>query len=164
MEKKGFLLKNEYERFSFKKRILIAFVILIIGLISFGVYFIFFTADACDGFECYENALLNCKKVWMLKEDEDYVWRYEILSRADKNTCNVEVRLLKIKNAEVIKEGLEGKEMKCKVEKIGDVHPEKDMSRCNGLLKEKLQEIIINKLHSYLLDNIGKINEELKGV
>ncbi len=164
MEKKGFLLKNEYERFSFKKRILIAFVILIIGLIGFGVYFIFFTADACDDFECYENALLNCKRVWFVKEDEDYVWRYEILSRADKNTCNVKVRLIKIKNAEVIKEGLEGKEMKCKVEKIGDIYPEKDMSRCNGLLKEELQEIIIDKLHSYLLDNIGKINEELKGV
>ena len=49
--------------------------------------------------------------------------------------------------------------MTCRVLKDEIKLPEKDLSRCTGSLKEKLQEIIIQKMHSYLLDNLGNVNQ-----
>jgi hypothetical protein len=41
-------------------------------------------------------------------------------------------------------------------------YAEKDLSKCHGLLKEELQTIIINKLHAYILENLGKVEEGLE--
>jgi hypothetical protein len=40
--------------------------------------------------------------------------------------------------------------------------PEDDLSRCTGQLKENLQEIIIQKLHAYVVENLGQISKELQ--
>ena len=100
----------------------------------------------------------------MINEDDEYVWRYEILNEGNQNNCNVEVILLKMKDSIINVEDLEGKSMICRVEKFGDILPEKDMLKCSGILKEELQEIIIDRLHNYLLENIGEINENLKRI
>jgi hypothetical protein len=45
---------------------------------------------------------------------------------------------------------------------IGDDRvPEADISVCHGILKEELQAIIIEKLHLYVVENIGEISSEL---
>ena len=59
---------------------------------------------------------------------------------------------------------IEGNEMSCSVEKLGGNFPEKDMFRCTGLLKEKLQEYLINRMHDYVLQNLGEIKENLKQI
>ena len=40
-------------------------------------------------------------------------------------------------------------------------YPEKDLSKCHGRLKEELQRIVIEKLHSHILENLGKIEAGL---
>jgi hypothetical protein len=144
-----------------KIRIFVALILLILILLFFAIYVIFFVPSACDSFECYETALSQCEKVWTLKENEDYIWRYEIINTAHENACNVNVRLLKIKKGETTIQDLQNKEMVCVVKKRGDVFPEEEMARCSGPLREELQEIIIDRLHNYLLDSIGEINQEL---
>jgi len=147
----------------YKKRFLIAFIILIVGLLGFFVYFNYFLAKECKDVECYDKALLDCKKVWVIREDDNYVWRYEILS-SNKNSCDVEVRLLKVNKGSLNVEDLQGKSMVCQVQKVDDILPEKDMLRCNGRLKEELQEIIIDRMHNYLLQNLGEIKEGLQAI
>ena len=164
---KGVEFRTEIKEFNsekYKKRIFLALFILVVGIVVYFAYFKLLSAKQCNNLECYENALLGCKKVWVLNEDANYIWRYEILEENDKNSCNVRVTLLKIKQANIDIEDFQGKEMTCRVRKVDDILPEKDMLRCNGLLKEKLQEIIIDRMHNYLLQNIGEISKELKEI
>jgi hypothetical protein len=59
---------------------------------------------------------------------------------------------------------LEGQSMNCLVPLGSSAAPEADISNCHGILKEELQEMIINKLHAYVVDNLGEIGDELAGV
>ena len=165
--KRGIEYKYDVSEFNFKilkKRIILAIIILIIGIIIYFAYFRLLTAKECKDLECYEKSLLNCKKIWVINEDNKSVWRYEILNEASKNSCNVKVILLKVKEATLEAEVFQGKEMICVVNKVDDIFPEKDMLRCSGVLKEKLQEIIIDRMHNYLLKNLGEIQKGLKEI
>ncbi|MFQ5531454.1 MAG: hypothetical protein ACE5ES_02455, partial [Candidatus Nanoarchaeia archaeon] len=56
---------------------------------------------------------------------------------------------------------LEGLKMTCSLP-IGDISsPEDNLKNCQGPLKEELQNLIIQKMHAYILDNLGDIGEEL---
>ena len=52
--------------------------------------------------------------------------------------------------------------MDCYVPLGSIVSPESNLAECHGLLKEGLQETIINKLHAYIVKNVGQIGEELQ--
>ena len=162
----GELREEVYELRSekYKKRISIAIIILAVGIIAYFIYFNIFSAKECRDLECYNNSLLNCKKIWVIREEDNYVWRYEILKFNDENSCNVETRLLKVKAGKLNVEDLQGKSMICRVQRVDDIFPEKDMLRCSGVLKEKLQEIIIDRMHNYIIQNLGEIQEGLKEV
>ena len=41
--------------------------------------------------------------------------------------------------------------------------PEDDITKCSGPLREELQELIIQRMHNYLLKNIGEIREDFEG-
>ena len=56
---------------------------------------------------------------------------------------------------------LEGREMECYLPFGSVIEPEENLDRCHGLLKEEMQKIIINKLHNYITDNIGKLEDKL---
>jgi hypothetical protein len=51
--------------------------------------------------------------------------------------------------------------MECGFPKGVVVYPEQDIAQCHGLLKEEMQGIIIKKLHTYIVDNLGEIEQEL---
>ena len=42
--------------------------------------------------------------------------------------------------------------------------PESNIGKCSGLLKEGLQDLVIRKLHTYLVQNLGRINLEVLDV
>jgi hypothetical protein len=56
---------------------------------------------------------------------------------------------------------LEGNKMECKLPRGVVMIPESDIGNCHGLLKEGLQDLVIQKLHTYLVQNLGRINLEL---
>src|SRR3989338_2722717 len=76
--------------------------------------------------------------------------------------CKIEVKLLQIKKGDLSFSKLEGSSMNCYVQAGSTVAPESDLSNCHGDLKEGLQETIINKLHKYIVNNLGEIGEGLK--
>ena len=51
--------------------------------------------------------------------------------------------------------------MVCQTPLGSAVSPEQNLKNCNGKLKEDLQEIVIQRMHSYILKNVGEVSEEL---
>ena len=48
--------------------------------------------------------------------------------------------------------------MECEIPRGMIVLPEDRIDSCHGALKEGLQDMIIQRLHTYILQNLGKIN------
>jgi len=146
-----------------KKRVGIALIILIIALVVFTGYFLIFYAKPCSDSTCFSYAMRSCKHVSWVKQDAQAEWIYTIKGNAKGDACKVEVILKKMKEGTVDSEGLQGKEMLCTALKSETQFPEKDISHCSGELKEELQDLIIQRMHNYLLENVGEIQEEFVG-
>ena len=59
---------------------------------------------------------------------------------------------------------LEGQSMTCMLPLGVVMAPESDIGICHGLLKEGLQDLVIRKLHTYLVQNLGRLNLEVAGL
>ena len=79
----------------------------------------------------------------------------------ERDECEVVVQLLQgeLSNQDSIK--LEMQKMTCMLPKGVVMIPESDIGNCHGLLKEGLQDLVIKKLHTYLVQNLGQINLEI---
>lgn len=144
-----------------KKGLIILIIILLIIAIAgyFLLSILLFPSKVCEDEECFFNGISNCDKVSWIKEDSQSAWSYKILGSSSKTTCKVEVKLIKLKQGTIEFEKLGGEKMICDVDKGSSALPEKTLSKCTGVLKEQMQEIIIQKMHDYLLKNIGQIEE-----
>ncbi len=147
-----------------KKRVGIALVILIIALVIFTGYFLFFYERQCKDSECFVEAMQNCRPVSWIRADDQASWLYVIKSSAKNDACKIEVKLLEVKQGTIDSEKLEGEEMLCIAQKGETRFPEKDISRCTGVLKEDMQDLIIQRMHNYLLENVGEIKQEFGGI
>jgi len=156
------LKKQGYDKIEL--RVGMAALILFIVLIVFAFWFVVFHAKPCVDSECFVNAIEDCKKVSWVKDDSQARWRYIVLGNAEGDNCRVEVRLLEMKEGTIDSERLQNKEMVCIVSKGNSQTIEEDVSKCSGVLKGELQDIIIQRMHNYLLENIGEIKEEFVSV
>jgi len=152
---------SEFRKLMSSGSIIASVVIIIIGL-GFLYYFaIYGSVTECGDLACYQEYLESCKKSFLVNEDENYVYRYEILGANGNSYCNVDVRLMRVKNGGGDAQSLEGLAMICKSNRFEEMLPEKDMLACSGRLREELQEIIIDRLHNQILQNLGQIKAEL---
>jgi len=146
-----------------KRRIGICLIVLIAGMIIFSGWILFFHSKSCPdtrNSECFVTALSNCKRVSWIREGAQANWRYVIQGNTKGDNCKVEVRLESVEQGSIESEELIGKSMTCIIPKGETEFPEKDMSKCSGPLKESLQDMIIQKMHNYLIENIGEIKQE----
>ena len=127
------------------------------------VYFTFFFTYSCDKYECFVKNLEECKLAKLLYENQDTTWLYQIKGKQDSK-CEVDVTLFQIKRGRLEIEKLQGDSMTCFMPLGVTQSPERDISLCTGKLKEGLQEIIIQRLHNYILANLGQIQSELEGI
>ena len=65
---------------------------------------------------------------------------------------------MRLKKGDLDLEVLDGESMVCDVLGFKN-YPEEDISRCSGKLKEEMQEIVIQRMHDYLLENLGDLEE-----
>ena len=145
--------------------IFISVVVIVLGLVSlyyFGVFGGIAGAVECGDMACYYEYLLDCKKSYVINEDDNYVYRYEILGDSGNSYCYVDVRLIRIKSGQIDTEDLESLGMSCRVNRFEEIFPEADMLACSGRLREELQEIIIDRLHNEILQNLGQVREGLE--
>ena len=138
---------------------LVLFIVFIIVL-GLAIFFTFFYATKCNNYECFNSRLQKCSRASFQYDGQDATWYYKILGKSD-GKCKVYTELRQIKKGQIDIERLQGQSMTCFLPLGITDFPEKDISRCHGLLKESLQDTIIQKLHNYILSNIGQISEEL---
>lgn len=125
------------------------------------LYFTLYQPTPCDTFACYQEKMGKCDKATYTNEEPEASWRYEIKG-SDNGECRVEVTMLQAKKGDLELENLAGFGMECRYPLGIKAYPEKDLGACSGKLKEELQSIVIKKLYSYILDNLGELDESLQ--
>ncbi len=135
--------------------------VVLIGFI-WSVWFLFFSYENCSNDTCFEENLKECDKAKFISGD-DMIFEYVIKGKSG-DECEVDVMLLQgeLNNADSGK--LEGQSMTCMLPLGAMVAPESDMGDCHGLLKEGLQDLVIRKLHTYLVQNLGRLNLEMSEI
>ena len=153
----------EISKLKSKNAIIVSVVVIIIGLVGLYYFGIFGSVSECGDMACYYESLGSCKKSYVVNEDENYVYRYEILNVNGNSYCDVDVRLMKVKDGGPDSAKLEGLNMVCRVNRFGEMRPEDDMLVCSGRLREELQEIIIDRMHNQILQNWEEVQKGLVG-
>ena len=137
----------------------IIFVLVLIVVVA-AIYFTFFFAYKCNDLACFQAHQAECSRAKFIRDGEETTWKYHIKGKEDGG-CEIEVEILGIKKGAVSNQKLVGKSMSCIVP-FGSLNsPEADITQCTGQLREELQDLIIQKLHAYVVENLGEIGVEL---
>lgn len=140
-------------------------LLLVIGFAVFYVRFYFYPAEhVCDSRECFDSAMVSCSRgASFIDEQDKATWKY-VVAWKDRNLCDVQVTLLLAKSGPLGLSALEGRSMNCNYQFGVKEAPGADLSKCQGYLKEGLQDLIIKKLYQYVIGNIDQIKNELNPV
>ncbi len=141
-----------------KEKAVVLAVFVFVVLFAIAMYFSL-SPIQCAGYECFQQHMTECSRATYVNEDPEASWLYEIKEK-NKEGCAIEVTLLQAKEGELGLRNLEQQSMVCTYPLGAVAYPNRDMSVCTGKLKESLQNIIIEKLHKYVINNI----EDLKKV
>lgn len=143
-----------------KRGLKILLAILVLVILVAAIYFTFFFYYSCDDLACYRSHQEKCAKTKFIYEGLDATWFYKIEGR-ENDLCRIDVTLQSLRQGSADKKVLEGKQMSCYLPYGSIVNPEKDLSLCHGILKEDMQNIIIQNLHNYIFEKIGEISSGL---
>lgn len=121
-----------------------------------------FRTIECADYSCFQENMASCSKARYVNEEAEASWLYSI-ERRFEGQCEIEVTLLQAKSGDLGLRDFEGHSMLCTYASGIVTYPDKDLSVCHGLLKEDLQGLIIEKLHSYILANLDDIKAGLQG-
>jgi|SRR3989344_4125161 len=141
----------------YQSRFFIYLIVLIaVALAWFGFFYI---TKTCDDQNCFDKELSRCNRARFIG-GESMIFEYTIKEKSGES-CFVNLKLIQgeLNNQDSIK--LEGKSMICSIPLGIIITPESNIINCHGLLKEGIQDIYIERLHKYLVQNIGRINLEL---
>lgn len=137
-----------------KKSVKILLIIIIILVLVGALLFYKFYYKTCEDQACFDSALEGCSRVKFLSHTEDdMLFEYRIKGKW-RDACKVSVKFVRgdMSNQDSLR--LEGKTMWCSLP-LGEVlAPEKQLDVCHGRLKEKIQDIVIDKLNTYIVGNI----------
>ncbi len=104
--------------------------------------------------------MADCKRARFVNDEQEATWIQTIKGR-EEGACEVEIELAVVKEGKIDLRTIEGEQMMCYVPLNAVSSPGQDLTKCTGKLKEGMQDLIIKKMHSYILENLGQINEEL---
>jgi len=142
-----------------RDRKILALGIVLVILIAATIYFFFIYKAECKTVSCFTQALVECKKVTFANKQATSTWFYSINGKTG-SACEVYVKALEITSDAETKKALEGKSMICTIppEDAG-IAPESKIENCHGILKEGIQDQIIQKMHLFIVQNIGQISQ-----
>ena len=156
--------KKKDKKYNRSLEIMKFLVITLVSLIIiWTVYVVFLQSENCQNQECFSRDLILCKKASWLNDGKEATWKYLIKEKKD-NLCEVEVTFLLAKTGEVSMTKLEGQSMICSLPLGILTSPEENLESCEGKLKESFQDLIIKRMHSYILKNLGEIGEGLEKI
>ncbi|MFA5061340.1 MAG: hypothetical protein WC494_03425 [Candidatus Pacearchaeota archaeon] len=149
------MIKRERKVINFKP-ILVIFCILALG---FFIWRFLIYSEKCESWNCFNNNLESCKRTTFVGGSE-MIFRYEILGKTG-DRCEVNITLLQGEVGNQDSKKIEGKSMTCSLPLGVVMIPESNLIYCSGVLKESFQELFINKLYTYIVQNLGRINLEI---
>ncbi len=164
---KGVKFRRSHKGKKFNYGIVYLLVAVILVICFCFCFYLFLNYSVCESEECFRNALVNCNSVKWLREGNDVDWHYKIKNDfwGKEGYCKVEVSLVQMKKGSIELESLNGESMTCYILKgESEKFPEEDISKCSGRLKEEIQDLVIKRMHNYLLENIGDIKNEFAGL
>ncbi|MFH0751975.1 MAG: hypothetical protein V1914_00055 [archaeon] len=152
--------KKEYRRLDWKFWLIVT--ILISGAIYLSYHFGAFK-KTCDDNACFKEALENCAYAKFLTTKNLNYYLYTIKGPTN-GACEVDFELKKMAigtTTEKIKQ-FEGKWMTCylpksEIAKMETVDFEGVLNYCSGPLKEAMYELIIEKLYTIIIKNMGAV-------
>lgn len=136
--------------------------VLIVLLLVFVAWANFFYFKDCQTQECFNDYLSRCRRAEFVRVG-DATMKYNIMGRVG-DECKVDVEVVRSDLGVRDSNKIVGKEMACMLPYGVVMSPEADLDLCSGDLKEGLQDLFISKLHRYIVQNIGEINEDLLSV
>ncbi|MEA3378278.1 MAG: hypothetical protein U9Q69_01430 [Nanoarchaeota archaeon] len=153
------------EVFSWKKALIIITSLI---LISFFAYHFGYIKKTCTTNECFEDAMKSCSPAKYLKLQNLNYYTYSIKGRRG-DFCLIHIELKKMAEGTSLEKKImfEGKDMKCKVplralKDISSSQVEGMLNYCSGPLKESMYELIIKKLYTLIISNMGDIIGEIQ--
>lgn len=120
------------------------------------IYLLFFNYKICTDYSCFSESMRACRRAVYINEEPQASWQYTVQG-VSEGACNVDAKLLNAKKGELGLEKIVGYEMNCFYPIGTAAYPEKDLSLCHGRLKEEFQSITIERLHTLVIENLGKI-------
>ena len=131
-------------------------------LFVIGYYAGYFRTNCAQAAKCFNELLKKCRAAEFIGIKQNNVYQY-VSYPSLSSTCNLKVTLKRVVvGAPQEFKDLEGKSMQCKVprdtletielEKMNDL-----MKHCSGKLKEKLYEIIIQRMYSLVITQMDDI-------
>ena len=140
-----------------KRKRALAILVSVLILASAALFFVIFRPVTCDDYGCFESNMVKCKPTSYINEETGATWGY-VIKGQEAGECDIEVELLLAKEGSLGIDEFEGHKMICSYPLGVPAFPDKDLSLCSGELKEDLQGLIIKKLHTYIVDNIGELD------
>ena len=135
-------------------------IFVILACILFLFWANFFYEKKCDSLSCFNANLAECKSAVYTNTEDNITFEYKVLGK-NSGKCDVNVRFISGELYEEDVANLIDKEMICSLPLNTLIKPEANIDNCHGILKEELQKLIISKMHTYIVQNLGKINTEI---
>jgi len=134
-------------------------LVIAVFILSYFLWSYLTSYERCFSWTCFNDNLEDCSRTSFIG-GTDMIFDYRIEGVYD-GKCRVSVVLLQgeLNNQESI--ALEGERMVCDLPLGVIMLPESNIGNCHGTLKESLQDIVISRLHTYIVQNLGKINLEV---
>lgn len=146
------------------KLLLLIMAVALIGAVVAGC-FVVFGGKICGDESCFSVALVKCSRVSYVKNAPETSLFYTIRGKTlDNKNCKIDVKLIQVRAGSAELYSLEGKQMNCLTPLGIYLKPEEKIEYCHGLLKEGVQEIMIQRMHSQLVENMIDVSERLTSV
>lgn len=142
-----------------KKVLVVMGIITAVGLLVYGLFGMFYYKDCTNDASCFYAHMEKCSHATYVNA-QNMTFEYKILGKSGTD-CVLNVKLLRSDLRKEDLSALISQSMKCHIPLGVVIVPESDLDNCHGILKEELQNRIVNKLYSYIVQNIGKIEIQL---
>ncbi len=146
-------------------------VLIVLVIMLFTLFYINLPKNCEKDYEnCFSDNVSKCSKSKVLASKDDNLYRYEVVARK-QDSCIVKVSLAKVSETQSLdlKKALEGKSMLCSLPmsliNTKDINSIENLNDyCTGQLKEAILEITLQKLYDVVVQNIGPVASEIRGI
>ena len=119
--------------------------------------------DCQEDMDCFNKAMELCIPANVISEEEGSIFEYKIKGK-EESSCLTTITINQVNSAsgqEVI-DLFEGKSMSCLIPRETTIGETNDvLDYCSGPLKESMYELIIQKMYTIVIQNLGETISEL---